>query len=149
IVGGNRFHLARQPAHPPDPFTICHRVSRELERLGNDNLLRTLLWLVDDRGRVARDDNGSVNLPTRAPAVLIDCYQVGTGAVLIHRQDYFVVYQNGRRAKTVEHVGRTKRYPPSLFAGSGVGNQAKLLEEHVDVRAVSDWTWRGRSVDIL
>ena len=48
IVAGNRFHLAREAAHPPDSLAIRDRVSRELKRFRNDNLLRSLFWLIDD-----------------------------------------------------------------------------------------------------
>src|SRR5207253_7274737 len=76
IVARNRFHLARKTAYPPDSFAIGDRVSRELKRFWNNNLLRTLFWLINDRCRITRDDYGPVKFPTNTAAVLIERYEI-------------------------------------------------------------------------
>src|SRR6185436_17128504 len=83
IVAGDRFHLAGQPAHPPDSFPVSDRVSRELKRLGNNYLFWTLFWLINDRGRIAGDNDWPVDLPTQAPVIFIYRDEIRRRAILI------------------------------------------------------------------
>src|SRR4030095_6827729 len=55
VVPRNRLHLTRETAHPPHALAILNRVSRKLERLRDDDLLRTLRWLINDRRRITGD----------------------------------------------------------------------------------------------
>src|ERR1043166_6878138 len=68
---------------------------------------------------------------------------------LIDRQHYFVVDENRRRAKAVEHVEWTKRKFPTFFARAVIRDHAEVLEEDVDIRAVSNRARRCWSIDVL
>ena len=68
---------------------------------------------------------------------------------MIDRQDHFVVYQNRRCTKPVEHIEGTKWSPPTFLAVSVKRDQAKVLKKDVDVRAVGYRTRRGGIVYVL
>src|SRR5262249_28187889 len=106
-------------------------------------------WLIHDRRRVAGDYNRSLDFPTQLAAVFIDRDQIRRGIILIDRQDHLVVNENGRRAKTVEHVEWTKRKFPTLLAVCVVREHSEILEENVNVRAVSHRARRRWTIHVL
>src|SRR6185369_1242866 len=69
IVTRNRLHLASKTTNPPNSLSVRNRVSRKLKRLGNDDLLRALFWLIHDRRRITGDHNRSLDFPLQLAAV--------------------------------------------------------------------------------
>ncbi len=83
------------------------------------------------------------------PLFLSTAIRYEAGIVLIDGQDHFVVNENRRGAKAVEHVEWSKRQLPTLFARRVKRDQTKLLEEDVDIRAVGDRTRRSWTINVL
>jgi hypothetical protein len=105
--------------------------------------------LVNDRRRITRDHNRSIDFPTHLAAVLVDGDQVRRGIVLIHWQDYLVVNKYRGRAEAVEHVEWTKWKSPALFAILVERKHPGFLEEDVNVGAVSHRARRRRAIHVL
>src|SRR5262245_58776853 len=69
--------------------------------------------------------------------------------ILIDWKDHFVVNEYRRRAKAIEHVEGSELKPPAFLAIAVVGEQSKVLKEHINIGAISDRTWRCRPVNVL
>ncbi len=116
-----------------------------MKRAGNDQLRGTVFRLIE-RGRgVASRRIGARRFPANLAGNLIDGKQVGI-CILIANQNHHFPGENRRRSMTVLIVERTERELPALGSVGGIGDEAEVAEEDVDVLAVGNGRRRCRAV---
>jgi len=137
--------LTGEAAGEPEGFAVVERIGGELIRTGGDNLDGAAGGTVDERGGVAVDDVAG-DFPGGFAGVGVDGEDVGVG-VLVGDQDEFAIGVDGRGDDAVLAVEGAEGELPEGLAVEGVGEEAEVGEEDVDVFAVGGGGGGGAMVE--